>query len=101
MRSTRCGWRGTVKVTKGEGLFPKQKDRGQKDRGGGRCPGRKPKFRATDKAKSKHVWRAHSRGQLGPAALPTETAFSPEDTKQAEFLAGGEINKDNLVRSFF
>lgn len=51
MRSTRCGWRGTVKVTKGEGLFPKQKDRGQKDRGGGRCPGRKPKFRATDKAK--------------------------------------------------
>lgn len=28
-------------------------------------------------------------------------AFSPEDTKQAEFLAGGEINKDNLVALAF
>ena len=93
IRSHKCGWSGKVKVTEGRVCSPEQMDRGQKDRGDGRCQREEAKVHSHQQGRRRARLETHSRGDWDQLPCPRDWHFPQRTPTGPDFWKGEESTK--------
>ena len=78
---------------KGEGLFPEQMDRGQKDRGGGKCQGEEAKVHSHHQGRRRACLETHSQGDWDQIPCPWDWHFPQRMPNGPDSWKGEESTK--------